>query len=85
VGEAEAAALLAAQDWTNALAAYQSALVERPRSGFPLFGIAMSHERAGNVPAAVAAYTEFMEAWKNADAGLPQLTHAQSYLAEHRG
>ena len=85
VGEAEAAALLAAQDWSDALTAYKAALGERPRSGFPLFGIAMSHERAGDVLAAVAAYTEFMGAWKDADADLPQLAHAQSYLAEHRG
>ena len=85
VGEAQAAALLAANDWANARVAYQAALAERPRSGFPLFGIAMTHEHAGDVPAAVAAYTEFMQAWKDADAGLPQLVHAQAYLTEHRG
>ena len=34
VGETEAAALLAASDWSDAKAAYQDALVERPRQGF---------------------------------------------------
>ncbi len=51
VGETEAAAFLAASDWTGAKAAYKDALVERPRSGFPLYGIAMASERAGDVAA----------------------------------
>jgi hypothetical protein len=83
VGETEAAALLAAEGFAEAKAAYQKALVERPRSGFPLYGIAVSSERAGDVKAATAEYAEFEAAWKNADAELPQLAHARAYLAEH--
>jgi tetratricopeptide (TPR) repeat protein len=85
VGETYGAALLAAQDWPGARAAYQAALAERPHSGFPLFGIARSHEGAGDIPAAVAAYGEFLEAWKNADAGSPEIAHARAYVSEHRG
>jgi tetratricopeptide (TPR) repeat protein len=83
VGETEAAALLAVADWTDAKAAYQRALVERPRSGFPLYGIARSSEQAGDVNAATAEYADFVEAWKDADPDLPQLAHARAFLAEH--
>jgi tetratricopeptide (TPR) repeat protein len=84
VGETEAAALLTAEGFADAKAAYKKALVERPRSGFPLYGIAASSERAGDVKAAAAEYAEFEAAWKNADAELPQLAHARAYLAEHQ-
>jgi tetratricopeptide (TPR) repeat protein len=83
VGETQAAALLAAEGWADAKAAYKRALVERPRSGFPLYGIAMSSEQAGDVKAATAEYAEFVAAWKNADPELPQLAHARTFLAEH--
>ena len=84
VGETEAAALLAAEGWTDAKAAYKKALVERPRSGFPLYGIAMSSEKAGDIKAAAAEYTEFVEAWQSADPELSQLAHARAFLAEHQ-
>lgn len=83
VAETEAAAMLTASAWTDAKASYQKALAERPKSGFPLYGIALSSERAGDAKAASAEYAEFVAAWKDADAGLPQLGHARAFLAEH--
>jgi tetratricopeptide (TPR) repeat protein len=83
VGEAEAAALMAVGDWADAKTAYEKALIERPRSGFPLYGIAMSSEKAGNTEAAAKEYADFLAAWKDADPALGQVTHAQTYLAEH--
>jgi hypothetical protein len=83
VAETEAAAFMAAADWAAAKAAYKEALAERPRSGFPLFGIAKASEQAGDTSAATAEYAEFLSAWKSADASLPQLTHARDYLASH--
>ncbi len=83
VAETEAAAFMAAADWTAAKVAYKEALVERPRSGFPLYGIAMASEQAGDATAATGAYTEFLAAWKSADSNLPQLTHARDYIASH--
>lgn len=83
VGETQAAALMAAADWTGAKAAYKKALAQRPRSGFPLYGIAMSSEQAGDARAAAAEYAEFVAAWKDADPELVQLAHAHTYLAEH--
>jgi tetratricopeptide (TPR) repeat protein len=83
VGEAEAAALIAAADWKDAKAAYKRALIERPQSGFPLYGIAMSTEHAGDVDAATAEYADFVKAWKDADPELAQMIHARAFLAEH--
>ena len=83
VGETAAAAFMAASDWTAAKAAYKEALVDRPHSGFPLFGIAAASEKAGDTAAATAEYADFLAAWKSADATLPQLAHARDYLASH--
>ena len=83
VGETEAAAFLGVSDWTDAKAAYQEALVERPHSGFPLYGMAMASEQAGEITAAAAGYAEFLAAWKSADSDLLQVAHARSYLDSH--
>jgi hypothetical protein len=83
VGETEAAAYMAASDWAAAKAAYQEALVERPRSGFPLYGIAAASEKAGDTSSATTEYAEFLAVWKSADANLPQLAHARDYVASH--
>jgi len=85
VGETEAAAFIAASDWTAAMAAYKEALVDRPRSGFPLYGIAIASEQAGDSTAAAAAYADFLAAWKSADSDLPQLAHARAFLVAHTG
>ena len=85
VGETEAAAFLAVSNWADAKAAYKDALVERPRSGFPLYGIAIASEHAGDTAAATTEYADFLAAWEFADPDLPQLTHARSYLASHNG
>jgi hypothetical protein len=81
--EAEAAAFLAASNWTDAMSAYKQALLDRPRSGFPLYGIALATEKSGETKAAASAYVDFLSAWKSADSNLPQLTHARDYLAAH--
>jgi hypothetical protein len=85
VGETAGAAFLAASDWTDAKAAYQEALTDRPRSGFPLYGIAMANEQAGDVREATSAYAKFLNEWKSADGDLPQLPHAREYVAAHGG
>jgi len=85
VAETEAAAFLAVSDWNEARAAYKEALAERRRSGFPLYGIAMASEQAGDIAAANAGYVDFLQAWTSADSDLPQLAHARAYLASHNG
>jgi predicted TPR repeat methyltransferase len=74
---------LAVGDWAGAREAYERALIERPRSGFPLYGVALSDEKARNADAAAKEYAEFLAAWKDADPALTQVTHAQGYVAVH--
>jgi tetratricopeptide (TPR) repeat protein len=83
VAEAEAASLMLVSDWAGAKVAYEQALLERPRSGFPLYGIALTSEDTGDSGAAAKQYAIFLAAWKDGDSGLPQITHARKYLAEH--
>ncbi len=83
VGETEGELLLRAGKYDEARAAYQQALKERPNSGFPLYGLAQTDEESGDAKATVDAYRQFLGAWKDADTGLPELTHARAYLEEH--
>ncbi len=83
VGETEGAALLAVGDWAGAKTAYERALLERPRSGFALYGIALSSEKSGDSQAAAKEYADFLAVWQHADPALAQVTHAQTYLAGH--
>jgi tetratricopeptide (TPR) repeat protein len=81
VGEAEGAALMRAGDYSDAHKAYAAALVERPRSGFPLFGMARSSEAAGDEAMAAKEYAEFANAWKEGNQDLPQMAHAREFLS----
>ena len=83
VGETAAAALMAAGDFAGAKTAYQLALAERPKSGFALYGIALSSEKSGDSQTAAAEYSDFLSAWKDADADSAQLAHARAYIAQH--
>ncbi len=83
VGETAGAAMLACGDWADSKSAYEQALLERPRSGFALYGIGMSSEKSGDSDTAAKGYAAFIAAWKEADPDLAQMIHAQSYLAEH--
>ena len=80
VAETEAEALLRAKDYAGARTAYEAALVERPQSGFELYGIARADELAGNTAQARTEYAAFLKAWPTADRALPELHHAQEFL-----
>jgi tetratricopeptide (TPR) repeat protein len=77
VAETEAAALLKAHDYKDALAAYQAALTARPNSGFGLYGVALVKESSGDTAGAKQAYVAFLKAWPKADVNLPEVIHAQ--------
>jgi tetratricopeptide (TPR) repeat protein len=81
VAEAEGLALLRAGDFAGAHKAYETALTERPNSGFPLYGMARSSEGAGDSATARTEYTRLAAAWKNGDTDLPQIAHAREYIA----
>ncbi len=83
VSETEAAALFAARDFADAKAAYRQELIERPRSGFALYGIALCSERMSDSRSAAKEYLDFLNAWKGADPDLTQLAHAKRFLSEH--
>jgi hypothetical protein len=83
VAESEAAALINASAWNDARAAYQRALLERPKSGFPLYGLALVSEKAGDAKTAATQYNAFVAAWHDADRWLPQIAHARAFLADH--
>jgi len=81
VGENEAVALIRAKDYAGAKAAYEAALVERPNSGFALYGLAHVAELQGYQAAARQSYQAFLKAWPSADPSLPEIAHAHSVLS----
>jgi hypothetical protein len=83
VAETEEAVMMAIGNWSDANAVYQTALIEWPRSGFALYGIAMCSEKSGDSKASAREYADFLTAWKSADPGLSQIKHAQAYIAKH--
>jgi tetratricopeptide (TPR) repeat protein len=84
VGEAEGLALMRAGDYAGAHKAFESALMERPNSGFPLFGMARSSEAAGDEATAAKEYVAFTDAWKAGNPNLPQMAHAQEFIAAQK-
>ncbi len=60
--------------------AWRQALEDRPKSGFPLYGLALLAEKSGDTVRTQAAYREFLDAWKSADPALPQIEHAHHWL-----
>ncbi len=85
VEESEAAAMMTAGKWADAEAAFQRALVDRPNSGFALYGLAQVREKKGDSGATTASYRQFLSAWKTADPGLPEMLHAQGWMKQHDG
>jgi tetratricopeptide (TPR) repeat protein len=85
VSESEAAAMMTAGKWADAEAAFQKALVDRPNSGFALYGLAQVKEKKGDPGATTASYRQFLSAWKTADPGLPEMQHAQQWVKQHDG
>jgi hypothetical protein len=83
VAETEAAAMMAAGKWAAATTALHEALVDRPNSGFALYGVALAAEKSGDAGATTTAYKQFLTTWKTADPGLPEVQHAQQWLSQH--
>jgi tetratricopeptide (TPR) repeat protein len=83
--ESEAAAMTTAGKWPEAKTAFQQALLARPDSGFALYGIAQVTEKTSNTDATTVAYRQFLDAWKSADAALPEMQHAQQWMSQHGG
>jgi tetratricopeptide (TPR) repeat protein len=80
VGENEAIALIRAKDYVGAKTAYESALEERPNSGFGLYGLAHARELSGDAAGARDGYNTFLKAWSSADPSLPEIAHARQVV-----
>lgn len=74
-------ALIRAGRYKEARDVYQNDLIERPHSGFALYGIATAWEKEGNHAEATKAYRDFLSAWSHADTDLAQVRVAKAYLA----
>jgi cytochrome c-type biogenesis protein CcmH/NrfG len=76
--------MMTAGKYSDAKAALEQSLVDRPNSGFALYGIALATEKSGDAAATSAAYQRFLSAWKTADSRLPQIAHAHEWLRQHQ-
>ena len=74
-------ALIRAAKFADAREAFQKELIDRPHSGFALYGIAVAWDKEGNREEAMKAYRAFLDAWPDADSGLAQVKGAKEYLA----
>ena len=72
--------LLRAGKPAEAAAQFKKALVRQPNRARSLLGAARAAAKSGDSAAATAAYTKFVEQWKQADEGLPELREARQYL-----
>ena len=53
-------------------------MVERPNSGFGLYGLARVAELSGDEAGARQAYAAFLKEWATADETLPEVVHARA-------
>jgi len=77
--ESLALACMRAGRFDDAVAASDDELKLRPHSGYALFNRAQALSKAGRTAEARDAYAAFLEAWKTADADLPQLREAKRF------
>jgi tetratricopeptide (TPR) repeat protein len=71
-------AAIRAGKWDEAREAFGKVLVERPKSGFGYYGIALAYEKEGKRDEARKAYATFLDSWKYADADLDMVGRAQA-------
>ena len=72
--------LLRAGKPAEAAEQFKTSLLRQPNRARSLLGAARAAAQSGNQAAAAAAYSAFLEQWKQADEGLPELREAREYL-----
>jgi len=82
--EALGYALIDAGRTDDAVKAFKDGLKERPNSGWMYYGIALAYEKGGRPKDAEKAYNDLHKMWSTADADLPQIVHANEFLAAAR-
>jgi tetratricopeptide (TPR) repeat protein len=63
---------------------FQAALLREPNRARSLVGLARAQAKAGASADAATAYADFLKVWGQADAGLPEVTEARSFLQQAR-
>lgn len=76
--------LLRAGKPAEAATQFKKALVRQPNRARSLLGAARAAAKSGDSTAATAAYTKFVEQWKQGDEGLPELREARYYLDQSK-
>jgi tetratricopeptide (TPR) repeat protein len=61
---------------------YSDALIARPDRARSILGIARASVRLEDRKAATDAYTQFLDAWKNADQDAPEIAEARAWIAK---
>jgi len=82
VGETRGDALMRAKRYVEAKKAYEAALLDRPNSGYPLYGMAQADVALGDKAAATADYGSLIKAWSHADEGMMQVVAAKAWVGE---
>jgi tetratricopeptide (TPR) repeat protein len=72
--------LLKAGNPRKASEQFRAALLRQPNRARSLLGAARAAAQSGDKSDAGAKYTQFLEQWKDADEGLPELKEAREYL-----
>jgi tetratricopeptide (TPR) repeat protein len=72
--------LLRAGKPVEAAAQFQTALLRQPNRARSLLGAARAAKQSGDETKAAAIYAKFLEQWKQADEGLPEIREARSLL-----
>ena len=75
--------LLKAGKPADAAAQFRVALLRQPNRARSLLGLARAAAQSGDHATAASTYTKFLEQWKQADEGLPELREARGYLKTH--
>jgi predicted Zn-dependent protease len=75
--------LLRAGKPADAAAQFHTALLRQPNRARSLLGLARAAAQSGDQTTATTTYAKFLDQWKQADEGLPELREARDYVKSH--
>jgi tetratricopeptide (TPR) repeat protein len=75
--------LLKAGKPADAVTQFRTALLRQPNRARSLLGLARAAAQSGDQTTATTTYAKFLDQWKQADEGLPELREARDYVKSH--
>ena len=75
--------LLKAGKPADAIEMFRTALLRQPNRARSLLGLARAAAQSGDQLTATSTYAKFLEQWKRADEGLPEVREAREFLKNH--